>query len=259
METFSNRKGFGHIAFHVENVKEVLNRLLQNGGTQLGEMIETEISNSGYLTFVYAKVVRHLARPCKTQTINVRWKNNQNFEYIENKMRKVILSLAVSLDGYIAKPNGDAEWLKKIHNPEKLDYGFSKFYETIDITIMGNSTYKEILGFNIPFQDKENFVISRTDNPDTEFVHFTTDISSLVRNLKSKNGKDIWLIGGGQINTEFLNKGLIDELLIRIVPIVIGEGLTLFANKPDEKIFELITSEAFSTGVVQLTYRPRKK
>ena len=176
-------------------------------------------------------------------------------------MRKVILSLAVSLDGYIAKPNGDVEWLKKIHNPEKLDYGFSEFYKTIDITIMGNSTYKEILGFNIPFpfQDKENFVISRTDNPNTEFVHFTSDISTLVRNLKSKNGKDIWLIGGGQINSEFLNKGLIDELLIRIVPIVIGEGLPLFANKPDEKIFELITSEAFGTGVVQLTYRPRKK
>lgn len=80
-----------------------------------------------------------------------------------------------------------------------------------------------------------------------------------MRDLKSKSGKDIWLIGGGQINTEFLNKGLIDELLIRIVPIVIGEGLPLFANKPDEAIFKLIKTETFSTGTIQLTYKPLKK
>ncbi|GAA4798008.1 dihydrofolate reductase family protein [Olivibacter ginsenosidimutans] len=176
-------------------------------------------------------------------------------------MRKIILSLAVSLDGYIAKPNGDVEWLKKVPNPDNLDYGFSEFYKTIDTTIMGNNTYKEILGFNIPFpfQDKENFILSRVNNPDTAFVHFTSDIFNLVRHLKSKNGKNIWLIGGGQINTEFLNKGLIDELLIRIVPIVIGEGLPLFANKPSEVIFEQIKTETFSTGIVQLTYRPRKE
>lgn len=66
-------------------------------------------------------------------------------------MRKIILSLAISLDGYIAKPDGDVEWLKKVPNPDKIDYGFSEFYKTIDTTIMGNNTYKEILGFNIPF------------------------------------------------------------------------------------------------------------
>lgn len=176
-------------------------------------------------------------------------------------MRKVILSLAISLDGYIAKPNGDVEWLKKVPNPSKIDYGFSEFYKTIDTTIMGNNTYKEILGFGIPFpfQDKENFVISRTNKPDAEFVHFTSDVSNLVRDLKLKTGKNIWLIGGGQLNTECLNNGLIDEMLIRIVPIVIGEGLPLFANKPHEVIFELIKTETFSTGVVQLTYQPQKK
>lgn len=175
-------------------------------------------------------------------------------------MRKIVMSLAVSLDGYIAKPDGNVEWLKKVPNPEKLDYGFSEFYKTIDTTIMGNNTYKEILGFKIPFpfQDKENFVISRTNYPDTKFVRFTSNVNNLVKDLKSKRGKDIWLIGGGQINTEFLNKGLIDELLIRIVPIVIGEGLPLFGNKPDEVIFELIRTETFSTGVIQLSYQPRK-
>lgn len=173
-------------------------------------------------------------------------------------MRKIILSLAVSLDGYIAKPNGDIEWLKKVPNPEKLDYGFSKFYKSIDTTVMGNNTYKEILGFNIPFpfQDKEIFVIRRKNTGDTKFVHFTSDTDALVKELKGKSGKDIWLIGGGQINTEFLNKGFIDELLVRIVPIIIGEGLPLFANKAEETIFQLIKTESYSSGVVQLTYRP---
>lgn len=176
-------------------------------------------------------------------------------------MRKVILSLAMSLDGYIAKPDGDVAWLKSVPNPDKTDHGFSEFYRKIDTTIMGNSTYKEILGFGIPFPfpDKENYVISRTDNADTEFVHFTSDIVNLVSNLKAKSGKDIWLIGGGQVNTAFLNNGLIDELLIRIVPIVIGEGLPLFANKPDEMIFKLVGTETFSTGTIQLTYQPIKK
>src|SRR5690606_40729501 len=100
-------------------------------------------------------------------------------------MRKIILSLAISLDGYIAKPDGDVEWLKKVPNPDKIEYGFSEFYKTIDTTIMGNNTYKEILGFNIPFpfQNKENFVISRTKQTDTEFVHFRSDVCNLVRDL----------------------------------------------------------------------------
>jgi len=176
-------------------------------------------------------------------------------------MRKVILSLAMSLDGYIAKPNGDVAWLKSVPNPDKTDHGFSGFYQKIDTTIMGNNTYKEILGFGIPFPfpDKENYVISRTNKVDTEFVHFTSDIINLVKTLKAKSGKDIWLIGGGQINTECLNQGLIDELLIRIVPIVIGEGLPLFANKPDETIFKLVATETFTTGTIQLTYQPTKK
>lgn len=175
-------------------------------------------------------------------------------------MRKVILSLAVSLDGYIAKPDGDVEWLKKVPNPDKTDHGFNDFYKKIDTTIMGNNTYKEILGFGIPFPfpDKENYVISRTAHPPTKFVSFTSDISGLMATLKKKKGADIWLIGGGQINTAFLNRGLIDELLIRIVPIVIGEGLPLFANKPDETIFRLVKTEAFSTGTIQLTYQPNR-
>ncbi|MFT8426008.1 MAG: dihydrofolate reductase family protein [Liquorilactobacillus sp.] len=172
-------------------------------------------------------------------------------------MRKVILSIAMSLDGFIAKPDGNVDWLRNVPNPEKIDYGFSEFYKTIDTTLMGNNTYKEILGFGIPFPfpDKKNYVFSRSKQTDTESVQFiTNEIPSFVQELKRQNGSDIWLIGGGQINTEFLNNGLIDELLIRIVPIVIGEGLPLFAEKPTETIFKVVKTETFNTGVIQITY-----
>jgi dihydrofolate reductase len=174
-------------------------------------------------------------------------------------MRKVILSLAMSLDGFIAKPDGNVEWLKKVPNPDNTDHGFGEFYKTIDTTIMGHNTYKEILGFGIPFpfQDKKNFVISRSTQPDAPFVQFTKEIVRLIADLKVQGGDNIWLIGGGQINTAFLNEGLIDELLVRIVPIVIGEGLPLFAHRAAETIFQLIKTDTFSTGTIQLTYQPR--
>jgi dihydrofolate reductase len=173
-------------------------------------------------------------------------------------MRKVVLSIAISLDGYIAKPNGNVEWLKSVPNPEKTDHGFGDFYKTIDTTIMGNNTYKEILGFGIPFPfpDKKNYVITRSPQPDTEFISFVSDIIPIVKKLKEDNGKNIWLIGGGQINTILLNRNLIDELLIRIVPIVIGEGIPLFTQKAKQTIFELLKTETFSSGIVQMTYRP---
>lgn len=167
----------------------------------------------------------------------------------------------MSLDGFIAKPDGNVDWLKKVPNPENTDHGFAKFYETIDTTIMGNNTYKEILGFGIPFpfQDKKNFVLSRQTQTDAEYVQFETDAIALVNSLRSQEGRDIWLIGGGQINTLLLNHALIDELLIRIVPIIIGEGLPLFAERPLETIFKLIKIDQFSTGTVQLTYHPIDK
>ena len=173
-------------------------------------------------------------------------------------MRKVVLSLAMSLDGYIAKPDGDVEWLKSVPNPKKIDHGFVNFYKTIDTTIMGNNTYKEILGFGIPFPfpDKKNYVLTKSPQHNTEFVNFISDVAPIIRELKKDSGKNIWLIGGGQINTLLLNQDLIDELLIRIVPIVIGEGLPLFGNNVKETIFELYKTETFSTGVVQITYRP---
>jgi dihydrofolate reductase len=175
-------------------------------------------------------------------------------------MRKVILSIAMSIDGYIARRDGKVDWLQSIPNPGKIDYGFAEFYKTVDTTIMGNNTYKEILGFDIPFpfMDKENFVFSRSGRKNDSHVTFISGSPiTLVNTLKERQGGNIWLIGGGQINKAFLDNHLIDEMLLRVVPVVIGDGLPLFPQITDDTLFTLLKVETFSTGTVQMTYAAR--
>ena len=99
-------------------------------------------------------------------------------------MRKIILYIAASIDGYIAGPNGEIDWLHSIDNPDKLDFGYTKFYKSIDTTIMGNSTYKQILSFgvNFPYPEKTNFVFTNNrSESDTDHVKFVnSDLEKFV-------------------------------------------------------------------------------
>src|SRR5664279_1394932 len=123
-------------------------------------------------------------------------------------MRKIKLYIAVSLDGKIAKPDGDVKWLDKIPNPDHLDYGYSDFLKSIDTTLMGNYTYKQLLGFGIdfPYGGKANYVFTRNTElkEDENVKYISTDPVSFVKDLKSSTGGDIWLIGGGEVNSLFL-------------------------------------------------------
>lgn len=178
-------------------------------------------------------------------------------------MRKVKLYIATSLDQYIARQDGQVDWLESVPNPEKSDYGYQEFYHRIDTTLMGHNTYKEILGFGIefPYPDKTNYVFSRTTgHKDTTYVQYISgDIVQFTRNLKEKKGKDIWLVGGGQLNTLLLNNRLIDEIVITLFPLVLGRGIPLFAGNPEETMLELVKSEPFNTGILQLTYQLKAK
>ncbi len=178
-------------------------------------------------------------------------------------MRKIILYIAASIDNYIARPDGNVDWL---HNPdyalEGEDYGYASFYKTIDTTLMGNSSYQEILGFDVPFPypDKTNYVFSRSENnEDNEFVKFFSgDIAKFTKQLKEKPGKDIWLVGGGQINTVLLINGLIDKIILTIIPITLGDGIPMFhEGAPAETKFDLEKSQAFKSGLVQLTFNKK--
>ena len=177
-------------------------------------------------------------------------------------MRKVILYIAASLDNFIARPDGNVDWLS---SPEFLipgeDYGYGDFYLTIDTTLMGNSTYRFIQEQDVPFPypDKRNYVFSRSaQNRDTEFVNFILeDPADFVRRLKQETGQDIWLIGGGQINGILLNNGLIDKIILTIIPLTLGEGIPLFHGKYKEVKFNLEASKSYQSGIVQLTLKHR--
>lgn len=174
-------------------------------------------------------------------------------------MKKVKLYIASSLNGYIARPDGDVDWLDAIPNPDLNDYGYYDFYSSCDVTMQGNNTYKFILdgGHDFPYTTSKNYVFTRNktlrDNNDVHFI--TEDIANFVRSLKLEKGKDIWLIGGGQINTLLLDYQLIDEIWIYIMPIILEDGIPLFAMLTKDANLELISSKAYDTGVVEAKYK----
>ncbi|MBC5774170.1 dihydrofolate reductase [Pontibacter sp. KCTC 32443] len=171
-------------------------------------------------------------------------------------MRKIVLYIAASLDGYIARPDGGIDWLEnEVYKIDGEDFGYSSFMKTIDTTLMGHSTYKVVAGFDMPFPypDKTNYVFTHSQQPDNEFVHFiSSNAAEFVRQLKQQPGKDIWLIGGSQLNTLLLNAGLIDEIILTYIPIILGNGIPLFAPFASEKMLNVKESKHFENGFVQL-------
>lgn len=177
-------------------------------------------------------------------------------------MRKISLFIAISLDGYIAKPNNDLSFLKIVEK-EGEDYGYAKFTSAIDTLIVGRKTYdyvlKEIGSSHYDNGERDIYVITRTPKPNRGRVTFYTgDIAELVKKLKSENGKDIYCDGGAEVINELLKLDLIDEYIISIIPILLGNGTRLFKDGRPEQLLELISSKSFDTGLMQLHYKRKK-
>lgn len=177
-------------------------------------------------------------------------------------MRKISLFIAISLDGYIAKPNNDLSFLKIVEK-EGEDYGYAKFTSAIDTLIVGRKTYdyvlKEIGSSHYDNGERDIYVITRTPKPNKGRVTFYTgDIAELVKKLKSENGKDIYCDGGAEVINELLKLDLIDEYIISIIPILLGNGTILFKDGRPEQLLELISSKSFDTGLMQLHYKRKK-
>lgn len=177
-------------------------------------------------------------------------------------MRKIIAYIAQSLDGKIADQNGGVDWLDQIPKPEKTDYGYMEFYQSIDTTIMGNKTYQQVKGFGIPFpySDKKNYVLTNNQEAkNDEHVEFiSTNIPEFFKQLKKEEGKNIWLIGGGKVNSFFLSHQLIDEMLIFTMPVILGEGLPLFSGTCPQTMLQLQHSTDYSSGAMLLHYLVEK-
>ncbi len=172
-------------------------------------------------------------------------------------MRKLILYIAVSADGYIAAKDGSVGWLDEVPNPEQSDYGYTEFYGSVSSLIMGNKTYQQIRSFGEwPYMGKESFVFSRSEQKAYEHVRFVTDDHvQCIKDLKAAAGPNIWLVGGGQVNTLALNADLIDEVMLFQMPVVLGAGLPLFPGVKQTKPLKLIQSKSYASGVTLLHYQ----
>ncbi|HEX9745530.1 MAG TPA: dihydrofolate reductase family protein [bacterium] len=168
-------------------------------------------------------------------------------------MRKITMYIACSLDGYIADSDEGIDWLFT-----DQDYGYSDFLDSIDTLIMGRKSWNIIESFGEwPYGDRKVFVFTRnkkmkTDNQNVQFM--TSSSTETVEALKNIEGKDIWLVGGGLIVTEFLSKGLIDEFAVFVHPILLGEGIHLFPKGFDRTYLKLEGTKQYSSGLVELRY-----
>lgn len=174
-------------------------------------------------------------------------------------MRQVKLYIAASLDGCIARNDGSLDWLTDLPGSDGSDHGYAEFYDTIDTVIMGRKTYEEVLGFDVewPYSDGQTYVVSRssqqkitTDNT----LLLCDDIVDAVKTMKAAHGKDIWLVGGGELVSLFLQHGLIDKIILSVAPVILGNGIQLFPNIDNEVKLNLEGVRTFSSGIATLTY-----
>ncbi|PUB11732.1 dihydrofolate reductase family protein [Paenisporosarcina sp. OV554] len=147
-----------------------------------------------------------------------------------SNQRKLVLFIATSLDGYIATKNESLDWLFKVEG--EGDNGYSEFYETVDTILMGRRTYDWIMNQeteDFPYRNKECYVFSRSVNEDNKDVKFVNEnIVDFTNQLKNKDGKNIWIVGGGELLHSFVKEKLVDELILTVAPTLIGTGISLF-------------------------------
>ncbi len=179
-------------------------------------------------------------------------------------MRMVKYSVAVSLDGYIADPDGSVDWLERATaNAKGEDFGLGELFESVDTVLMGRKTYEQglTMGVSGPFYPKmKNIIFSRTLPPgQREGLEFTAeDPVELIARLKGEPGKDMWLCGGGELAREVMTAGALDEIHLGIVPILIGTGRPTFPPEFPETALELVECKQYKGGVVGLKYRVKK-
>jgi len=170
-------------------------------------------------------------------------------------MRKLIYYMAASLDGYIARCDGTIDWLPVPGSRE--DYGYAAFLETVDTLIVGRKTYEQMLAHGPwAYGDRKCQVLSRKWAGQRDvYAEFTdTRPAALLRRLRKRPGKDIWLVGGGESAHAWFAGGLVNEIVLTIIPMLLGEGRPLFLPTPAGATLFLRQTRSFPDGLVQLQY-----
>jgi len=176
-------------------------------------------------------------------------------------MRKIIVYIATSVDGYIARPDGNVDWLNRPRTAG--DYGMGAFYRSIDTILWGHKTYEVALEFQkqgikgAAFDPKvKNYIFSHhppsSAAPPVEFVREA--IPAFARRLRATPGKDIWMMGGAGLIASFLDENEIDEFVIHVIPTLIGEGIPLIAARHLDVSLQLRSCRRYRDGVVRLHY-----
>ena len=171
--------------------------------------------------------------------------------------RKIIVNIATSADGYVARSDGNLDWLTRRPAPKGF-YGLPKFSRSVDAKILGRKTFDLSVKMGASFSaDDVHYVFSRRPPPRSvpAGVQFVTEpIRAFAEHLCKQAGKNIWMMGGGEIIGSFLDENAIDEFITTIVPTFIGEGIPLIASRQREVPLRLLSVQRFPDGVVQLHY-----
>jgi len=172
-------------------------------------------------------------------------------------VRKIVLGVAITLDGFIEGPNGEYDWCFM-----DQDYGMSDFLKRIDSIFLGRKSYDLVLelekkdpSIHQPFRKYKHFVFSNSLQAVSEGMTLISgDVKTKVNEIKASAGKDIWLFGGASLTKYFINEGLLDEMWLAIHPILLGKGKPLFSGIHQQMKLTLLDSKTYSTGLVSVTY-----
>lgn len=176
-------------------------------------------------------------------------------------MRNVVLFIAMSLDGYIANADGKVDWLTGQSNDAETADSYADFEKSIDTVIMGWRTYHQVVTELSPerwvYEDLQSYVLTHRDLPSTANITFiSADPCSLVKDLKARDGKNIWICGGADLIRQLMEQNLIDVYHIFVIPTILGDGIRLFPNCGQEIKLRLVTVNS-SNGITELIYRKR--
>lgn len=177
-------------------------------------------------------------------------------------MRKVILFIAMSLDGYIADSEGKVGWLNGQGNEEEMIDTYSEFVTHVDTVAMGWNTYSQIITELSPdewvYDGLESYVITHRDYPSTEQIHITNENPChLIKELKKQEGKNIWICGGASIVQQLMTEDLIDIYYISVIPTLLGKGIRLFGESRKEIPLKLLKTQSYD-GITDLIYTHRE-
>lgn len=169
-------------------------------------------------------------------------------------MRRVVYSVAMSLDGYVAGPNGESDWI--VMDPE---FDFPKFMARFDTVLMGRKTFElaqKQYGGNGSMPGMKAFVASRTlkpsDRPGVAIIG--ENLKEVITSLRKEPGKEIWLFGGGELFRSMMKQKLVDSVEVAVVPVLLGGGIPLLPSPANRTKLKLVKQTAYKSGNVGLEY-----